>query len=112
MFSLQLIIQIQTQEARIILAIKTIRISKKLSRRAIAKIYDIPETILYNKMNSRTHICEYRPGVSKLIELEKNMIVRNIFDIDTRGFAPRLASIKDIANYILDLREGKYIRKF
>jgi hypothetical protein len=38
------------------------------------------------------------------------VIVRYILDIDTRGFAPRPASIEDIANYILESRGGKYIR--
>jgi hypothetical protein len=104
-------VQIQTQEARIILAIKAIRTSKKLSCRAAAKIYDILEAILYNRIYSRTYIYERRPGPSKLMELEENMIVRNILDMDIKGFAPRLASIEDIANYILDSRKGKYIRK-
>jgi hypothetical protein len=37
------------------------------------------------------------------------MIVRYILDIDTRGFAPRPASIKDIANYILESQEGERV---
>jgi hypothetical protein len=34
--------EIQTQEARIILAIEAIRLSKKLSQRSVAKIYKVP----------------------------------------------------------------------
>jgi hypothetical protein len=37
------------------------------------------------------------------------MIVRYILDIDTRGFAPRPASIENITNYILESRGGEYI---
>jgi len=44
---------IQTQEVQIILIIKTIRISKKLSYRKTTKTYNIPETILCNKIISR-----------------------------------------------------------
>jgi hypothetical protein len=62
-------------------------------------------------MNGRTSIYKYRPGVSKLTKLEKEVIIQNILDIDTRGFALRLASIEDIANYILESRGRKYIRK-
>jgi hypothetical protein len=40
------------------------------------------------------------------------MIIRNILDIDSRGFVLRLASIEDIANYILKSQEKKYISKF
>jgi hypothetical protein len=46
-----------------------------------------------------------------LTELEKEVIIQNILDIDTRGFAPRLVGIEDIANYILESQGGRYIRK-
>jgi hypothetical protein len=39
------------------------------------------------------------------------VIIRNILDIDSRGFIFRLASIKDIANYILKSQGGRYISK-
>jgi hypothetical protein len=93
---------IQTQEARIILAIKAIRSSKKINRSNAAKIYDILYSTLTNRINSRTPIYKRRPGASKLIELEEEVIIQNILDIDTRGFALRLAGIEDIANYILE----------
>jgi hypothetical protein len=63
-------------------------------------------------MNSRTPIYEYRPGASKLTELEEEVIIQNILDIDIRGFALRLAGIEDIANYILESRGRRYIGKF
>jgi hypothetical protein len=34
------------------------------------------------------------------------VIIRNILNLDSRGFAPGLASVEDIANYILKSREG------
>lgn len=39
------------------------------------------------------------------------MIIRNILDMDSKGFAPRLASVEDIANYILKSRGGKRVGK-
>jgi hypothetical protein len=53
-------------------------------------------------MNSRTPIYKRRLGAFKLTELEEEVIIQNILDIDIRGFAPRLAGIEDIANYILE----------
>jgi len=44
---------IQTQEAQIILIIKAIRTSKKLSYRKAIKIYNIPKTILRNRITGR-----------------------------------------------------------
>lgn len=39
------------------------------------------------------------------------MIVQYILDLDTRGFAPRLAGVEDIANHILDSRGAQRVGK-
>jgi helix-turn-helix, Psq domain len=103
--------QIQTNEARIILAIEAIRTSKKLSRRKPAKIYNIPETTLHDRMNSRTTLSKRRPVVQKLTEIEEETIVQYIFDRDSRGFSPWLTDVEDMANYLLDARRAKHVRK-
>ena len=67
---------VQIKEAQIILAIEAIRTSrKKLSRRKAAKIYNVPETTLCDRMNSRTPFCESRPTAHKLTKLEEEVIV-------------------------------------
>ena len=103
--------QIRTNEARIITAIKAIRTSKQLSCRAAAKIYKVPESTLHDRMISWTFISERRPGASKLTELEEDIIVRNILDIDSGGFATWLAGVEDMANLILNSRGGKRVRE-
>ena len=106
------IMQIQTQEARIILAIEAIRMSKRpLSRRKAAKIYQVPYTILTNRMNGVTSRSDIQPNCLKLTKLEEETIVRHIFDRDSRGFSPWLADVEDMANYLLEARGGKRIRK-
>ena len=102
---------VQTQEARIILAIEAIRMSKKLSRRAAAKLYNVPESSLRLRMNGHSTLYERRPAAQKLTKLEEEVILQNILDMDSRGFAPRLASVEDIANFILESRGGKCVRK-
>ena len=52
-----------------------------------------------------------RPNYSKLLKLEEEVIIQYILDLDSRGFTPRLTSIEDIANYILELKGGKRISK-
>jgi hypothetical protein len=42
---------VQSQEARVILAIEAIQSTEKLSCRAAAKLYNIPESTLHNRMN-------------------------------------------------------------
>jgi hypothetical protein len=62
-------------------------------------------------MNGRTPLNERRLGAQKLSELEEEVIIRNILDLDSRGFAPRLASVEDIVNYILESQREKRVEK-
>jgi hypothetical protein len=102
---------VQTQEARIILAIEAIRTSKKLSRRAAAKPYNTPESTLRSRMNGHTTLRERRPTNYNLTELEEKVLVQHILDMDKRGFAPRLAGVEDMANYILESRRARRVGK-
>ena len=62
---------VQTQEARIILAIEAIRTSKKLSRRKAATIYEVPESILRLRINGYTLIRDRRSVAQNLTKLEE-----------------------------------------
>jgi len=97
------IISVITQKAKIILVIKVIRISKKLSYQKIAKLYQILFSILNSRINSRTTLSEQQLANVKLSKSKKEIIIRNILNIDFRGFVPWLTSIEDIINYILEL---------
>jgi hypothetical protein len=53
--------QVQTQEARILLAIEAIQTSrKKLSRRKAAAIYEVPKSTLRLRINGATSIRDRR----------------------------------------------------
>jgi hypothetical protein len=54
---------IQIPEARIILIIEAIRTSKKLSRRAAVKLYNIPESILRYRINETNSIAQRQPYI-------------------------------------------------
>ncbi len=97
------------QEARIILAIEAIRISKKLSRRKAARIYKVPESLLRLRINGHLPLPERRPANLNLSKLEEEVIVQKILDLDSRGFAPRLSGVEDMANYILESRGGRRV---
>jgi hypothetical protein len=62
-------------------------------------------------MAGRTHCPKTRPNRQKLSKLEEGVIIRYILDLDSRGFAPRLASVKDMANYILESRGADCVSK-
>ena len=103
--------EFQTQEARIILAIEAIRTSKKLSCRSAAKLYKVPYATLSNRMAGRASRCELKANCHKLTEVEEEVIVQYILDLDTRGFAPQLGGVEDMANYILESRRGQRVGK-
>ena len=98
-----------TKEAKIILAIEAIRTSKRLSRRKAAKLCGVPFSTLNDRMNGHLPLPERRPANIKLSKLEEEVIIRNILELDSRGFAPRIAGVEDMANYILESRGGKRV---
>jgi hypothetical protein len=102
---------VQTQEARIILAIEAIRTSKKLSRRKAATIYEVPESTLRLRMNGHTSIRDRRPAAQNLTELEEQIIVNHILDRDSRGFSPRQTDVEDMANWLRKTRQAKPVGK-
>ena len=55
-------------------------------------------------MASRTYRPESKANSLKLTELKEEIIIRYILDLDLRGFTPRLTSIKDIVNLLLESR--------
>jgi hypothetical protein len=102
---------VHDQEARIIIAIEAIGTSKRISYRKAAIIYNVLESTLRARINGRSSRADYRPKACNPTKLEEEVIVRYILDLDTRGFAPRLASVEDIVNYILESKERKHVRK-
>jgi hypothetical protein len=85
---------------------------KKLNYQKATGIYNILEPIFRARLVSRPIYSNTQPNCLKLIELEEEIIVRYIFDRDSRRFLPRLANIKDIANYFLEVYRTKYIGKY
>jgi hypothetical protein len=61
-------------------------------------------------MNGHLPLPERRLANIKLSKLEEEVIIRNILNMDARGFAPWLASVKDIANFILESHEEKRVK--
>jgi hypothetical protein len=85
---------------------------RKLNYQKAARIYNIPEPIFRIRLAGRPTYNNTQPNYLKLIELEEEIIVRYIFDRDSRGFSSRLINIKDITNYFLEIYKTKYIGKY
>ena len=71
----------------------------------------MPYIILSKRIAGITPRDKSRLNYLKLLKLEEEVIIQYILDLDSRGFAPRLTSMEDIANYILESRGGKRVSK-
>ena len=76
-----------------------------------AKLYRVPYSTLTNRINGRPSRNNIRPNCHNLSELEEEVLIRHVLDMDERGFAPRLAGVEDMANYILESRGARRVGK-
>ena len=108
-----IIIPIYTQEDKIILVIEAIRTSrKKLSQRAAARMYDVSQRTLNDRINNCLRREKTRVKDRKLDSLEEQTLVRYIIEQDERGFLLRLAGVEDMANLLLKLRNRQPVGKY
>jgi len=102
---------IQIKEVRVILAIEAIRFSRKLSRRATAKLYNVPETTIRDRMNDVIPKNDSRLGVQLLIKIEEDVIVQYILGLDSREFSPLIIDVREMVNHILESRGSRRVEK-
>ena len=74
---------IQTQEARIILAIKAIHTTKKLSIQATTKIYDVPRMTLVDQIKGRVAKPKKRNTQHNLTLTKEETLIQYILDLDS-----------------------------
>ena len=91
------------------MATEAIQNNRNLSRRQAARIYKVPEITLRSKINGRTSRDDSCHGRQKLTESEENAIIQYVLDLDEQGFPPRIANIKNMANLLLEKRNGERV---
>ena len=72
-----------------------------MSQRRAAKIYNVPLTTLGERRAGSTFRHDCTPNSLKLLKTEEEVIFQHILDLDTRGFPPWLAAVKDMADLLL-----------
>src|SRR5690349_6039570 len=68
-----------------------------------------PYSIFTDRTNGRATISERRPASNKPTKIQEEVIIQEILNLDSRGFAPLLACVEDMANCILEVRGGKCV---
>ena len=81
------------------------------SLRLAAEAFEVPPSTLTSRYYGTTHILQRRNGQHKLSATEEHTIVQYILNLDSRGFAPRLCEVADMADKLLAVRGGKLVSK-
>jgi hypothetical protein len=102
---------VQTQEARIILAMEATRTTKKMNITRAAKTYNVPRSTLRDRLRGHVPLAERRNAQHKLTLTEEETLVRYILDLDSRGFPPRISGVEDMANLLLATRHASRVGK-
>ena len=89
---------VQTQEARIVLAIEAIRTTKKMNTTRASKVYGILRSTFHDRLRRSITNTEKRDPQYKLTPSEEETLIRYILDLDAQGFPPRINGVKDIAD--------------
>ena len=100
-----------SKKARVILALEALQNDKKLSLRAVAKLYNVPVTTLYDRRAGRTARRDSPVNSKKLTKSEEEAIVQYVLELDARSFPPRLRSVEDMANQLLRVRDAPPVGK-
>jgi hypothetical protein len=98
-------------EGRVLLALKAYKARQFRSHRAAAVAFNVKRYILDQRARGITSRAETPPNRQKLTSTEEQTIVRYILDLDSRGFAPRLCEVADMADKLLGVRGGEPVGK-
>lgn len=96
---------------RIFLIIKVIDINSSLKIVYIIKLYNIFCTTLRDKIIDRTFISDNRNVCYKLTSKEKNIIIKYIFNLNSREFSSRSQRVEDIVNLLLAICTTQHVDK-
>jgi hypothetical protein len=100
-----------SKEARVILALEALQNDGKLSFRAVAKLYNVLVTTLYNRRAGRPTRRDSPVNSKKLTKSEEEAIVQYVLEPDARSFPLRLSGVEDMANQLLHVRDAPPVSK-
>ena len=98
-------------EGRLQLALQALQAGQFRSQRAAARAFNVKHQNLSDRARGIPFILENPPNGRKLTLTEEQTLVRYILDLDSRGFAPRLCEVADMADKLLGIRGGEPVGK-
>jgi hypothetical protein len=96
--------QLAQNEGRIALAIQAFQKGQFRSLRAATKSYDVPYSTMRDRVRGINPRRDIRPISSKLTQIEESSLEQWIISMDQRGLSPRVDSVRQMANLLLQKR--------
>jgi len=96
--------QLTYNEGDLQLALQAIEQDQNLSERRAADIHNVPQKTLSDRRARKVSRRDCTPNLIKLLKTKEEVIIQHILDLDSRGFPPRLAAVKDMADSLLAAR--------
>ncbi len=98
-----------SNESQLQLTLQTFQRDLQLSIYEVIRLYNILYTILSTWINGCSIYIDIIANLWKLTIFKEEVIVREVFDLDSRGFPPRIHNMEDIANRLLTIYDTMYI---
>jgi hypothetical protein len=98
--------QLSSNEADIQLAISSLKSNQIQATLRAAQTFKVPETTLRERRAGVPARRDCQPNTQKLTKIEEEVIVSYILNLDSRGFSPTYAIIREIADRLLSYRGG------
>ena len=93
-------LDLEHQEGRILFAIQAYKNGDFKSIRATALAFDVNRFTLTRRLAGIPQRATLRANHSKLTQLEEDSLVKWIISMDSRGFAPRKHTVREMANIL------------
>lgn len=103
--------ELQSKEARTILAVAAFKRDPIQHIRELARVYNVNRTTLTRRIHGRDARVDTIPKSRNLTPLEEEVIVRETLYLDSRGFPPRLRHVEDMANQLRTVRGASRVGK-
>jgi hypothetical protein len=98
-------------KGRVQLALQAFNSGQFRRHRAAAEAFNVQRRTLDNRAKGMPFCADTTPNRLKLTRNEEQTIVQYILDLDSRGFAPQLCEVADMAEKVLSVRGGEPVGK-
>ncbi len=98
-----------SNDSQLQLIFQTFEKDLQLNIRELVRFYNILRTTLSTRINGRSTHIDTMANSQKLTALEEEVIIQEVFDLDSRGFPSRIRDVEDMANRLLAICDAMYI---